>query len=84
MLGSTDAFATGHTMEPKTFGMWIGTTVLECDEFTIVLIDTEGVGNVQAEDRNDLSILLLSVLLSSCFIYNSKEIPKKSDLREMQ
>eukprot|EP00731_Ephydatia_muelleri_P012780 Em0007g90a len=83
MLGSADAFALGHTVNAKTFGIWIGTTVLECDEFTMLLLDTEGIDYVEAEAKDDAGILVLSVLLSSCFIYNSTGVPKKGDLNSM-
>ena len=84
VLGSGDAFALGHTMHAKTFGIWMGTSVLECDEFTMLLMDTEGIDNVDAEVKDDAGILVLSVLLSSCFIYNSHGTPKKSDLTSMR
>ena len=84
LLGSADAFALGHTMDPKTFGIWIGTSVLEFDEFTVVLLDTEGIDNVEAKARDDVSILVLSVLLSSCLIYNSVGVPRKGDLQRME
>ena len=84
MLGSADAFALGHTMDPKTFGIWIGTTVLECDEFTLLLMDSEGTDCTEANARDDASILVLSVLLSSCLIYNSVGVPRKNDLATMQ
>eukprot|EP00731_Ephydatia_muelleri_P012791 Em0007g101a len=84
VLGSGDAFALGHTTDAKTFGIWMGTSVLECDEFTMLLLDTEGIENVEAEAINDASILVLSVLLSSCFIYNSQGVPKKYDLNSMK
>ena len=83
MLGSADAFALGHTVNAKTFGIWMGTTVLECEEFTMLLLDTEGIDYVEAEMNDDAGILVLSVLLSSCFIYNSTGVPRKGDLNSM-
>ena len=83
VLGSVDAFELGHTMDPKTFGIWVGTTVLECDDFTVLLMDTEGIDSANAKARDDASILVLTVLLSSYFIYNSTGVPKRNDLQEM-
>ena len=83
ILGSIDAFELGHTMDPKTFGIWIGTTVLECDEFTVLLMDTEGINSANAKAKDDASILVLTVLLSSYFIYNSTGVPIRNDLQEM-
>ena len=84
MLGSADDFALGHTMNAKTFGVWIGTTVLDGDQFTLLLMDTEGIDSANAKARDDASILVMTVLLSSYFIYNSIGSPKKNDLLKMR
>ena len=84
ILGSTDAFALGHTFDPKTLGIWIGTTVLDCEKFTILLMDTEGIDSVFAKSRDDACVLVMTVLLSSYFIYNSFGVPPHSDLDKMR
>ena len=84
MLGSSDAFELGHTMDPKTFGIWVGTTVLECDEFTLLLMDTEGIDAATARMKDDASVLVMTILLSSFLIYNSLQVPKKNDLEKMR
>ena len=84
MLGSSDAFELGHTMDPKTFGIWVGTTVLECDEFTLLLMDTEGIDAATARMKDDASVLVMTILLSSFLIYNSLQVPKKNDLERMR
>ena len=84
ILGSTDAFALGHTFDPKTLGIWIGTTVLDCEKFTILLMDTEGIDSVFAKSRDDACVLVMTVLLSSYFIYNSFGVPHHSDLDKMR
>ena len=53
-------------------------------KFTVVLLDSEGIGAVTAEGSNDNQIFTLTVLLSSILIYNSKGIPKKTDLNELR
>ena len=84
MLGSVDDFALGHTFNAQTFGIWVGTTVLDGDEFTVLLMDTEGIDSVFATSRDDASILVLTILLSSYFIYNSFGVPHHSDLEKMR
>ena len=84
LLGTADDFALGHTMDAKTFGIWIGTSVLENDKFTILLMDTEGIDAANAKARDDASILVMTVLLSSYFIYNSIGVPRKNDLEKMR
>ncbi len=84
MLGSGDAFALGHTMDAKTFGIWMGTYVLECDDHVVVLLDTEGIDAVTADGTEDSRIFVLSLLLSSFFIYNSTRVPEQGDLQKMK
>ena len=84
ILGSADAFALGHTFDPKTLGIWIGTTVLDCEKFTILLMDTEGIDSVFAKSRDDACVLVMTLLLSSYFIYNSTGVPHHADLDRMR
>ncbi len=83
-LGTPDAFALGHEFDPETAGVWLGTTVLACDRFTVVLMDTEGIDSVFAKSKNDACILVMTLLLSSFFIYNSIGVPHHSDLDKMR
>ena len=80
MIGEPKAFELGSTVDACTYGIWVGTTVLECDDFAIVLLDTEGICNVKANATNDAKILVLTVLLSSLFIYNSMKVAQSTDL----
>lgn len=84
LLGSPDAFDLGHTFDPKTFGIWMGTSALVCDDYVTILLDTEGIDAVSADATNDASILVLTILLSSHFIYNSVNVPMKNDLEKMR
>ncbi|XP_078658521.1 guanylate-binding protein 7-like [Branchiostoma floridae x Branchiostoma belcheri] len=84
LLGTADAFELGHSMDPQTFGIWMGTKVLRGKDFTIVLLDTEGIDTVGASAGQDASILVLTILLSSQLIYNSQNVPYKGDLEKMQ
>ena len=62
----------------------MATTVLECDEFVAVLLDTEGIDAVGASETSAMSLLTLTTLLSSFLIYNSKKVPQKVDLDKMR
>ena len=84
MLGSSDAFSLGHTMHACTFGIWMGTTILECDEYAILLLDTEGIDAVGSTGTSDASILVMTILLSSFMIYNSVHAPTRTDLEKMR
>ena len=62
----------------------MATTVLECQDFAIVLLDTEGIDAVGASETVAMSLLILTTLLSSFLIYNSKKVPQKVDLNKMR
>ena len=83
-LGSPGAFKLGHSMQACTRGIWMATTVLECQDFTTVLLDTEGIDAGGASETMAMSLLTLTTLLSSFLIYNSKKVPQKVDLDKMR
>ena len=84
VLGSPGAFKLGHSMQACTRGIWMATTVLECQEFATILLDTEGIDAVGASETMAMSLLTLTTLLSSFLIYNSKKVPQKVDLTKMK
>ena len=87
ILGVQDAFGVGHTMRQGTHGIWLATTALECDDFVVVFLDTEGTDQAGASDDAKMcnfSLVVLTVLISSTLIYNSMGVPKQSDLEAMR
>ena len=83
-LGDPEAFEVGHTMRAHTKGIWMGTSVLECSEYCILLLDTEGIDSVAVQASNDAKIVLSTLLLSSYFVYNSVGVPRNNDLEKMR
>ena len=79
-------FKLGHSMEACTRGIWLSTTALECDEFVLLVLDTEGIGAVEGEGPESFTtkLLVATILLSSFLIYNSTEVPKQADLQQMR
>ena len=84
ILGPPGAFKLGHTMDPQTYGVWMGTHYLDFGEYAMILLDTEGTDAVGAKSEDDISILLLATLLSSCLIYNSAKVPTETDLQTLE
>ena len=84
ILGDPEAFELGHTVRAHTKGIWMSTSVLECSEYCILLLDTEGIDAVNDQASNDAKILVASLLLSSYFIYNSVGVPRSNDLEKMR
>ena len=83
-LGDPEAFELGHTARAHTKGIWMSTSVLDCSEYCILLLDTEGIDSVADQASNDAKILVSTLLLSSYFIYNSLGVPRNNDLQKMR
>ena len=83
-LGDPKAFELGHTMRACTKGIWMGTSVLECSEYCILLLDTEGIDAVTDQTTNDAKIIASTLLLSSYLIYNSCGVPRNNDLEKLR
>ncbi|KAL6065882.1 hypothetical protein STEG23_027406 [Scotinomys teguina] len=66
-------FSLGSTVQSHTKGIWMWCVPHpQKPGHTLVLLDTEGLGDVEkGDDQNDCWIFALAVLLSSTFVYNS-------------
>ena len=84
LLGCPGAFQLGHSMRACTRGIWMATTILECEQFATIVLDTEGIDAIGASETMAMSLLTLTTLLSSFLIYNSKKVPQKIDLDKMR
>ncbi|XP_032103708.1 LOW QUALITY PROTEIN: guanylate-binding protein 2 [Sapajus apella] len=73
LAGKNKGFPLGSTVKSHTKGIWMW-----CEPHpkkpghTLVLLDTEGLGDIEKGDNeNDSWIFALAILLSSTFVYNS-------------
>ncbi|XDV27831.1 hypothetical protein PO909_031307 [Leuciscus waleckii] len=73
LAGQQSGFALGSTIESKTKGIWMWCVPHPYKEgHTLVLLDTEGLGDVEkGDEKHDTWIFCLAVLLSSTLVYNS-------------
>ncbi|KFO09276.1 Interferon-induced guanylate-binding protein 1, partial [Balearica regulorum gibbericeps] len=74
LAGERKGFSLGSGVQSHTKGIWMWCVPHPCQPgHTLVLLDTEGLGDVEKGDsKNDAWIFVLAVLLSSTLIYNSK------------
>ncbi|XP_018428542.1 PREDICTED: guanylate-binding protein 1-like [Nanorana parkeri] len=74
LAGAQKGFNLGATIQAETKGIWMWCVPHPLKEnHTLVLLDTEGLGDVEKGDsKNDKWIFTLAVLLSSTMVYNSK------------
>ncbi|KAH0515412.1 Guanylate-binding protein 6 [Microtus ochrogaster] len=73
LAGQNHGFPLGSTVQSETKGIWMWCVPHPTKpKHTLVLLDTEGLGDVEkVEPTNDSWIFALAVLLSSTFVYNS-------------
>ncbi|KAJ8336252.1 hypothetical protein SKAU_G00395950 [Synaphobranchus kaupii] len=73
LAGKQTGFSLGSTVQSETKGIWMWCVPHpRRDDVTLVLLDTEGLGDVEkGDEKNDTWIFCLAVLLSSTFVYNS-------------
>ncbi|XP_068520478.1 guanylate-binding protein 1-like isoform X1 [Anas acuta] len=74
LAGQRRGFSLGSSVQAHTKGIWMWCVPHPCKPgHTLVLLDTEGLGDTEKGDtENDTWIFVLAVLLSSTLIYNSK------------
>lgn len=73
LLDRQDGFEIGSTIKSCTKGIWVWCESLSLKNQEVLILDSEGLGSA-FDDRNesiDMEIFVLSILLSSYFIYNS-------------
>ncbi|XP_076789437.1 guanylate-binding protein 1-like isoform X2 [Arvicanthis niloticus] len=73
LAGKRTGFSLGSTLQAHTKGIWMWCVPHPHKaDHTLVLLDTEGLGDVEKGDnQNDCWIFALAILLSSTFVYNS-------------
>jgi len=79
-----EIFPLGHSMDPKTVGIWMWIVPEKHQECTVVLIDSEGTDSPSVSKSDDGVIFTLAVLLSSVLIYNCSTVPRRSNLIELR
>ncbi|KAI1887810.1 hypothetical protein AGOR_G00194190 [Albula goreensis] len=72
LAGKCKGFSVGSTIRSVTKGIWMWCVPQDGDDRTLVLLDTEGLGDVEKGDqKNETWLFALAILLSSTLIYNS-------------
>jgi len=76
LLNRSTGFGVGPTINPCTKGLWVwGRPMIGQQEdgspINVIIIDSEGIGALDAETNHDSRIFSLALLLCSQFIYNS-------------
>ncbi|MCJ8745026.1 hypothetical protein PDJAM_G00125580 [Pangasius djambal] len=85
LAGQQTGFALGSTIESKTKGIWMWCVPHPIKTgHTLVLLDTEGLGDVhKGDEKHDTWIFCLAVLLSSTLVYNSLGVIDNNALEKL-
>uniref|UniRef100_A0A6I8P294 GB1/RHD3-type G domain-containing protein n=1 Tax=Ornithorhynchus anatinus TaxID=9258 RepID=A0A6I8P294_ORNAN len=86
LAGQRKGFTLGSTIQSQTKGIWMWCIPHPSQPgYTLVLLDTEGLGDMEKGDsRHDSWIFSLAILLSSIFVYNSKGVIDQYALEKLQ
>lgn len=72
LCDNENGFKVGDTVQACTKGIWVyKTPLINDDNKMVIVMDTEGIDALDADDNHDVRIFTLALLLSSSFIYNS-------------
>jgi hypothetical protein len=82
------AFGVGSTVNACTKGIWlydqtVPYTMSDGTEIDVVVMDSEGIGSLDADCTHDTRIFSLAILLSSFFLYNSSGSIDDSALKSL-
>uniref|UniRef100_A0A8C4X0M0 GB1/RHD3-type G domain-containing protein n=1 Tax=Eptatretus burgeri TaxID=7764 RepID=A0A8C4X0M0_EPTBU len=86
LLNRLAGFALGHTVQSKTKGLWIWPIPYPNDDSKcLVLLDTEGLGDVEkGSTQHDTWIFVLAMLLSSMLVFNTLSCIDRNSLQELR
>jgi hypothetical protein len=87
ILNRKEGFTLGKTQKSCTRGIWMWDTPIkhknDHGEFNLILLDTEGLGSYDTKPELDNKIFVLSLLLSSFFIFNTKNVIDRTAIKQL-
>ena len=84
VAGGKEVFKSSPILQPCTNGIWLSTTALECDEYILLFVNTEGINAVWQIDNIIEPIVSLIFPISSQLIYNMMHIVMQSDVSQIR
>lgn len=87
LLNRPNGFVLGAELVSCTRGIWMWDTPIkhknEHGEFNLILLDTEGLQSFDSTPELDNMIFVLCLLLSSLFVYNTKNVIDRDAIRKL-
>ena len=79
-------FDLGHLMTPCTFGIWVSAEATphpDKEDTVVLVLDVEGSGNYDSQSQHDMQLMVVALMLSSYFFYNTNGAFDSSALQEL-
>ena len=87
ILNRKGGFTVGSTQESCTRGIWMWDSPIKHKnkhgEFNLIFLDTEGLGSIDKSGEDDNKIFVLSFLLSSYFVLNTKNVIDRGAIQQL-
>ncbi len=87
LLNQNNGFELGGDISSCTRGIWMWNIPIKHKnkhgEFNLILMDTEGLGSSDRAPEHDNKIFVLSLLLSSCFVFNTKNAIDRDAIKKL-
>ena len=87
LLNQNNGFELGGDISSCTRGIWMWNTPIKHKnkhgEFNLILMDTEGLGSCDRAPEDDNKIFVLSLLLSSYFVFNTKNAIDRDAIKKL-
>ncbi len=87
LLNQNNGFELGGDIYSCTRGIWMWNTPIKHinkhGEFNLILMDTEGLGSSDRAPEHDNKIFVLSLLLSSYFVFNTKNAIDRDAIKKL-
>lgn len=90
LMGKSNGFGIGPSVQPKTMGIWMWGKPLRLhldkvdQKVNLIFLDTEGFAANNVTERYDAKVFAVSTLLSSHLLYNSVKIIDQSDIEYLE
>ena len=84
VLDDLQCFKVGHSTETCTRGIWMATSILECNDFVIIFLDTEGMSAIDGSMQASIDFLITTTLASSMLIYNTMKPLQIKDIEKLR
>jgi hypothetical protein len=79
LFGADDVFVISNETDSCTKGIWMAPEPVEWEGKRVLVLDVEGTGDCDADPASEMALMMMSRLLASVLVYNTKDGPPSRD-----